>query len=77
MACKDVRLIRLVNLCQINAPRLFELQDRFQLFGDERLMKAGGKWLWVLHRAGACQAPRANCCVQNKRRSVPRGAVIR
>ena len=77
MACKDVRLIRLVDLGPIDVPRLFELQDRFQLLRDERLVEAGGKGLWVLHRSGACQARRTRCCVQNKRWSVARGAAIR
>ena len=73
MACKDVRLIRLVDLGPIDVPRFFELQDRFQLLRDERLVEAGGKGLWVLHRSGACQAPYANCCDPSKRLSVPRG----
>ena len=72
MACKDVRLIRLVDLGPIDVPRFFELQDRFQLLRDERLVKAGGKGLWVLHRSGACQARYANCWDPSKRRSVPR-----
>ncbi len=56
MPHEDMGLVCVINLPELHLATCLKLKQIVQPIRDDGLVKAGGKFVGLLHRSGACQA---------------------